>query len=161
MALVAGRVHGNGILALHMRRPVAVEGLLHAVDVELSREFRADLAHYLEVLQAAGTDIDAAEELPVQVAVQAFEKFPVGTVRIVLQEHQGHLAPGGEDGLRAFFRLLQAEGRTMSSQGTARYILPRSDSRNRSKKAPNCSCCEENEKLCWKSWILRILDIVS
>ena len=109
MALVAGRVHGDGTLALHMRRPVAVEGLLHAVDVELSRQFGPDLADHLEVLQAAGPDIDAAEELPVQVAVQALEQFPVRTARVVFQEHQGHLAPGGEDGLGAFFRLLQAK----------------------------------------------------
>ena len=111
MALVAGRVHGNGVLAPHMRRPVSIEGFLHPVDVEISRQFRADLAHYLEVVQAAGTDVDTAEELPVQVAVQALEQFPVRTARVVLEEHKGDLAPWGEDGPRAFFRILQAEGR--------------------------------------------------
>lgn len=111
MALVAGRVHGDGVPALHVRRPVAVEGLLQIADVELPRQFRADLAHYLEIVQAVGPDVDAAEELPVQVAVEPLDQFPVRTARIMFEEHQGHLAPGGEDGPRAFFRLLQAEGR--------------------------------------------------
>ena len=111
MALVAGRVHGDRVPALHVRRPVAVEGLLQIADVELSRQFRADLAHYLEVVQAVGTDIDTAEELPVQVAVEPLDQFPVRAARIMFEEHQGHLAPGGEDGPRAFFGLLQAEGR--------------------------------------------------
>lgn len=35
----------------------------------------------------------------------------VRTARVVLQENKGGLAPGGEDCLRAFFRLLQAKGR--------------------------------------------------
>ena len=111
MALVAGRVHGDRVPALHVRRPVAVEGLLHPVDVELSRQFRADFAHYLEVVQAAGPDVDTAEELPVQVAVEALEKFPVRTARIVLEEHQCDLALWGENGLGAFFCLLQSKGR--------------------------------------------------
>ena len=111
MALVAGRVHGDGTLALHMRRPVAVEGLLHAADVELRGQFRPDLAHDLEVVQAIAPDIDTAEELPVQVAVQPLDQFPVRATGIMFEEHQGHLAAGREDGLRAFFRLLQAEGR--------------------------------------------------
>ncbi|MDT7827539.1 hypothetical protein RQM65_16590 [Pricia sp. S334] len=94
-----------------MRGPVSVEGLLQGVDVELSPQFRPYLAHDLEVFQTIGTDIDAAEELPVQVAVEPFDKFSVGAIRIVLEEHQGDLAPGGEDRLRAFFRLLHTEGR--------------------------------------------------
>ena len=117
MALVAGRVHGDRVPALHVRRPVAVEGLLHPVDVELSRQFRADFAHYLEVVQAAGPDVDTAEELPVQVAVEALEKFPVRTARIVLEEHQCDLALWGENGLGAFFRLPQAEGRNGTVPG--------------------------------------------
>ncbi len=111
MALVAGGVHGDGVPALHVRRPVAVEGLLQVADVEIPGQFRPDLAYDLEIVQAAGTDIDTAEELPVQVAVEALEQFPVGAVGIVLEEHKGDLAPGGEDGPRPFFRLLQTEGR--------------------------------------------------
>ena len=111
MAFVTGRVHGDGVPALHMRRPVTVEDLPHSVDVEPSRQFRTDLADDLEIEKAVAADIDTAEELPVQVAVQALEQFAVRTVRVVFKEHKGDLAPRGEDGPRAFFRLLQAEGR--------------------------------------------------
>ena len=111
MALVARGVHGGGVLSLDVRRPVPVEDLLQGVDVELSRQFRPDLADDLEVFQAIGTDIDASEELPVQVAVQPFDEFPVGAVGIVLQEHKGDLAPGGENGQGAFFGLLQPKGK--------------------------------------------------
>ena len=75
MALVAGRVHGDGVLALHVRRPVTVDAFLHPVDVELRGQFRPGLAHDIEVVQGASTDIDAAEELPVQVAVEPSTSF--------------------------------------------------------------------------------------
>ena len=110
MALVTGRVHGDGALAVHVRRPVAVEGPLHAVDIEPSRQFRADLAHDLEVVQAVGAEVDTAEELPVQIAVETFHQLPVRAVRIVLEEHQCDLAFRGENGLGAFFGLLQPKG---------------------------------------------------
>ncbi len=117
MALVAGGVHGDGTRVPHVLRPVPVNGLLQVTDVEFSRQFAADLAHDLKIVQAAAADVDAAEELPVEVPVEALEKFPVGAVGIVLQEHHGDLAPRGENGLGAFFRLLRPKGR--------HHIVPR------------------------------------
>ena len=111
MALVAGRVHDGGGLPVDVWRPVSVEGLLHRIHIELSRELAADLAYDLEVVQAVRAQVYAAEELPVQVAVEALDQLPVRAVGVVLQEHQGDLAPGGEDRPRAFFRLLEAQGR--------------------------------------------------
>jgi len=131
MALVTGGVHGNGTLVLHVGRPMPVKGPLHLVHVQFPGQLAADLADHLKIVQPVGTKIDVAEKLPVQVPVELFHKTPVRTTAVVLQEHQGQFALGEKMHLGPFLDSPSPKDLTSPAQGTARYILPRSLSRNR------------------------------
>ena len=123
MALVTGGVHGNGVLVLHVGRPMPVKGPLHLVHVQFPGQLAADLADHLKIVQPVGTKIDVAEKLPVQVPVKLFHKTPVRTTAVVLQKHQGQFALGGEDTPRALFGFPKPKGSYQSVPGD-RQIYP-------------------------------------
>jgi len=63
---------------------VVEQYLLDLVDVQLFGKFTTDLAHYLIIGKAIAAQIDAAEELIIDVTIELLDQTPVGTTGIML-----------------------------------------------------------------------------